>query len=421
VPSGLRLMAYDVNHDPLFTVICAPLMRWAREIWLLSSHQKMPDDVLDGLTMHKAAQVIQGNKVHDITQGPIRAIASALNQLSWSLDQAHIIRMADSTIDLTTNSPAMLKHYIRSAYSKQRDQEATRCITARGVWNHDLPPAWPTIRRFLKSTKVETNRKEAILQLLYGTTPHSHWLWKHGWQIEPVCILCKKHVDNTHILCGCAEMPPPKRTYLNWSNSLIQKKVPPKLCTTKGCLCYLDGKSTDWKQFFFDSKQPIYTDGSAKHVQLPEIAVCSAAAWQIDSQGRHRVASFQVPEGSPQSAIMAEFMALAIAAKAIPIGEDNVHIVSDCQSAISAATSIYKVDHPNSKFAGILRGTGFNLIGKYSKVAAHQSLLRPPSRAREIGGMEMIRLTFGPKRRLTPLVKKGWIMLPGARPLWVFS
>ncbi len=373
VPAAIRLMAYDATHDPLFTVISAPLVRWAREIWLLSSHHSTPDDVLDGLTMHKAAQAIAGTKVDELPQGPLRAMASALNVLGWNLEQAHIIKTNGQTIDLTCHSPAMLKFYIKRAYDCVREKEATDKIVSRGNWPHDSPPAWSTIRRFLRSTKVGKDHKEAILQLMYGTTPHSHWLWSHGWQISPTCNLCKKHIDNTHLLGGCSEMPPQNTDLRNWSDRLIQRKIPPKLATKPGYQCYIDGKPVAWELFHFDMNMPIYTDGSAKHVQLPEIAVCAAAAWQVDSQGFFRVVVFQVPQGAPQSAIMAEFRALSIAVKALVAGEGKAHIVSDCQSVITAATSRFKIDHPNSKFAGELRVSGLELVGKISKVAAHQT------------------------------------------------
>ena len=267
-----------MSHDPLFIVTCAPLVRWAREIWLLSSHHSTPDDVLDGLTMHKAAQLISCTKVEDLPQGPIRAVASALHHLGWSLDQAHIINMRDHTLDLTSQSPAMLKHYIRRAYDILRDKEATDKILNKGNWPHETPPAWGTIRRFLRSRKIVKDNKEAILQLMYGTTPHSHWLWTHGWQVSPPCNLCKKHIDNTHILSGCGELPPQEVNYSNWSARLVQKAIPPKLATKQGYQCYIDGKPVCWELFHFDITMPIYTDGSAKHVQLPEIAVCAAAA-----------------------------------------------------------------------------------------------------------------------------------------------
>jgi hypothetical protein len=373
VPASIRLLAYDVSHDPLFTTICVPLVRWAREIWLLSSQQRTPDDVLDGLTMHGASRLIANTEVEDLPQGPIRAVSAALHHLGWSLPQAHIISMNDQRLDLTTQSPAMLKHYIRRAYESLRDQEATAKITSRGHWTHDTPPAWGIIRRFLKSKKVERAHKETILQLMYGTTPHQQWLWVHGWKVSPTCDLCNKHIDDAHVLKGCGELPPQEGNFRNWSIRLRQKKVPAKLDTKNGFQCFIDGKAVDWENFYFDIAMPIYTDGSAKNVQLPEIAVCAAAAWQVDSRGVYRVVVFQMPQGSPQSAIMAEFKALSIAIRALP-ENGNAHIVSDCQSVITEATRRFKQDHPNSKFAGELRGQGLARVGKISKVAAHQTL-----------------------------------------------
>ena len=109
--------------------------------------------MLDGLTMHKATQLISGTNVEDLPQGPLRAVAAALLHLGWSLEQAHIIRMADTSLDLTSQSPAMLKHYIRRAFVSLRDKEATHAIVCRGNWPHEDPPAWGTIRRFLRSRK----------------------------------------------------------------------------------------------------------------------------------------------------------------------------------------------------------------------------------------------------------------------------
>ena len=316
---------------------------------------------------------MSSTKVDDLPQGPLRAIASALQHLGWSLDKPHIFNTKNQTLDLTTHSPAMLKHHVRRAYDILRDKEATDKIKSRGIWPHTATPAWGTIRRFQRSGKASRDQKETILQLMYGTTPHSLWLWQHGWQVSPTCNLCKKHMDNTHVLSGCSELPPQDANFIDWSDRLIQKQVPPMLATKLGHQCYVDGKPVPWKLFHFDSTMPIYTDGSAKHVQLPEIAVCAAAAWQADARGIYRVAVFQVPQGAPQSAIMAEFKAMAIACKFLVPGASKAHIISDCQSVITAATSRFKVDHPNSKFAGELRAQGLELVGRISKVAAHQT------------------------------------------------
>ena len=92
--------------------------------------------------------------------------------------------------------------------------------------------------------------------------------------------------------------------------------APPRDVVRESIRCFINGFPIEWKDFWFDPGKPIYTDGSAKDVAWPAIAVASSAAWQEDTQGRVRLAVAQVPVSYPAPAVSSEFFAYSIAARA---------------------------------------------------------------------------------------------------------
>jgi hypothetical protein len=88
---------------------------------------------------------------------------------------------------------------------------------------------------------------------------------------------------------------------------------------------------------------PVYTDGSAMHVNLPEIAQAGAAVFQVDSQGKQRSIQAKVPPDWHVSAVTAEFLALDLAARALApsyAGDRSsaplTDVVIDCQAVVQA-------------------------------------------------------------------------------------
>ncbi len=60
----------------------------------------------------------------------------------------------------------------------------------------------------------------------------------------------------------------------------------------------MNGYPAKRADFRFHHTQPIFTDGSAKNVQWPEIAVASSACFQIGNDSLHRVIAAQLPLSS---------------------------------------------------------------------------------------------------------------------------
>ncbi len=97
-------------------------------------------------------------------------------------------------------------------------------------------------------------------------------------------------------------------------------------------LYFVTGYPAKRADFRFDHSQPIFTDGSAKNVQWPEIAVASSACFQIGNVGLHRVIAAQLPPEFPISAVSSEFYAFALAADVLPIEGLVPPMLSDCQA-----------------------------------------------------------------------------------------
>jgi hypothetical protein len=107
--------------------------------------------------------------------------------------------------------------------------------------------------------------------------------------------------------------------------------------------------------FHFEQGVPIYTDGSAIHVQYPEIACSAAAAFQVDSQGKHRLLTIQNDPLGPQSAIAGEAIAVELATFGLsksPTLCDTTKLVVDCQAVINNLQSLPRALGYRHKYAG---------------------------------------------------------------------
>ena len=98
----------------------------------------------------------------------------------------------------------MLTHYLiesdeRKIEPNLHDKLRQRCE----VMSHEYEGSynWTGIRKAQRGRKVDTNVKEALLGLMYGTNPTQHWLWKHGWQASGICG--GQRDDTHHSVEGC--------------------------------------------------------------------------------------------------------------------------------------------------------------------------------------------------------------------------
>jgi hypothetical protein len=140
--------------------------------------------------------------------------------------------------------------------------------------------------------------------------------------------------------------------------------------------CSTHGFPQDWSTFQLEAGQPVYTDGSAVHVSMPEIAQGAAAVFQIDSSGKHRVIQAKVPADWHVSAATAEFLAPDLAARALaPAYAAQAHtpptdIIIDCQAVVQALRNPRDQHDYRAKYAGDLRHAHIQHLNPV-KVKAH--------------------------------------------------
>jgi hypothetical protein len=158
--------------------------------------------------------------------------------------------------------------------------------------------------------------KTALLEILHGTTPTPSWLWAHGWKIPPTCTQCGCQDNIDHMANGCAPQVNVRKLICK---ALTRIPIPEKHNLRPDVMYYINGFPVDKADFRFQHTEPIFTDGSAKNIQWPDIAVASSACIQIGSDKVQRWISAQVPSTFPISAVSSEFYAFALAADSLPL------------------------------------------------------------------------------------------------------
>jgi hypothetical protein len=116
----------------------------------------------------------------------------------------------------------------------------------------------------------------------------------------------------------------------------------------------IHGWDTPLEEFYFEQGVPVYTDGSAIHVQYPEIACSAAAAFQVDSAGKHRLLTVQNDPSGPQSAIAGEAIAVELATFGLsrsPVTQPTPLVV-DCQAVVNNLQSLPRALGYRHKYAG---------------------------------------------------------------------
>ena len=116
----------------------------------------------------------------------------------------------------------------------------------------------------------------------------------------------------------------------------------------------IHGWNTPLEEFHFEQGVPVYTDGSAVHVQYPEIACSAAAAFQVDSAGKHRLLTVQNDPLGPQSAIAGEAIAVELATYGLsrsPVSKPTPLVV-DCQAVVNNLQALPRALGYRHNYAG---------------------------------------------------------------------
>ena len=183
MPHEVTILAYKIEQDPWFTSVAQPVLRWAREVWVVSTDMhKRPGDALRFTELEQTAE-----KIYEITgkdpgvarsrgmekQDPIRATAAGLTELGWDIKSHRYIKNhKGEEFDLYFATPAMLKHKIAERMDDIRWERAQAVLKCQclGDVNREL------VQPILRSKKIGSATKSMILCLFNLAVPTDEWL-----------------------------------------------------------------------------------------------------------------------------------------------------------------------------------------------------------------------------------------------------
>jgi hypothetical protein len=268
-PASITLLAYPVSYDPGFRAVAQPIMRWAREVWMQDHPTDTHPDRLSPEELRQAQRLLVQPDREALPQGPLAAVAEALRTLQWTMALPHACGPVDNPLqyDMTIGSPSMLAHFIRRRYETVRLEHVASTLNGRPT---PLPSAdihWPLVTRFLRSSKIPTSSKAALLSFLYGAYPSPAWLWAHGWQTDNVCLHCQQPLSARHVLNGCDSTGLYDRLITALRSFPIPTPRTEDDIFTGDIVRKVQGFPDAWPQFQFVPGVPLFTDGSAIHVK----------------------------------------------------------------------------------------------------------------------------------------------------------
>ena len=339
-PRALQALVLGTHRDPYLIVVTRPLIRWAREVWIVTTETKEAGDRSDIL---RSSEIWQAWKVLEmveaknewISQGPLRGLQAALRFLGWRYPEPYVLADHHGTLlHMDEMTPALLWKLIVRAQRYKTANELDGQLRTRGLLPNDKQVHWQMVVRAVRQLKGR--EVSLLLQLIWGTLPTNWWLAQHGWATAPTCE-CGA-VDTVHHRTACVRhvwqgpaVTPEQLASVAWKTLPPGKKEVPM-----GLQCWDGGLEVDPEGFEFDPGT-IYTDGSAPGTGWDELEECGAAAIQLegraaDGNGRSlKVVRMRIG-ALPPSAVMAEHVAILLAQR---FGSANTTVVADCSAVVT--------------------------------------------------------------------------------------
>jgi hypothetical protein len=269
-------------------------------------------------------------------------------------------------LDLTVNSPGEIRSCLVAAFDSIQDERHQARLPLQVA-----PLDWPFLRQALKSRKWPPGSKSALLQLFAGLIPTRSWAYEKGHAIDPRCP-CGLIDDPPHRLQGCSHTQVAANSITPEALQRSLARLPRPYASRKALKVTINGEDTDIADFQWDTSRPLYSDGSCKYVDDPDLAIAASAVFQVTADGGTKAASMSVPEGHPCSAVCAEHMALLMVEAFTPPGQ-QVSLVVDCQALVQGfeATTAQRASYRN-KFAGYWQ-VAHQVIRDIHKVKSHMT------------------------------------------------
>jgi ribonuclease HI len=378
VPKHVCLLTVSASSHPRFKCISAPILRFAREVWVST---RMPEDLRPGdiLTPQEVVGVWWAAKgmappFGKFPQGPIRALAAALCHIGWGFPApTTMVTASGIVLDLTAGTPAMLNKNVLEDYKSLVDCQVSYHLKNREVVHENFDIDWFSIRKFLLHKAPTSRDKSCFLQYLCGTSLTPSWLHSHGWVIDHKCE-CGEINNVADWLAGC-----PARTANQQAHDLPPNKVQDTLAKQQVPIpsraygtphCLVEGEKVDPSTFRWHPGHPIYTDGSCLFGNIGILAVASCAAVQL--QPIRRTLQYALPACFPQSAVASEHVAVVVTVDKLAEG-NQADIITDCQAVVNG---VHHPDHVRLGHRNPMGGFWADIGAKVSsvtKVKAHLS------------------------------------------------
>jgi ribonuclease HI len=318
-PRCMYWLCMGAKADPAFIAYSKPIIRIAREIWLISqivqskSHHQ---DSLSAIEIHNLMNSVFSEQNESMLLNWIHTcftkfgISIGKHALSW--------QFGATTFDMTVTTKAQITDALAKIWNEK---------TMRTVCTHLDVPAFDSSIIQKEYARFSVNKRRLLVQLLSNTVytfSHAH---KIGAQTSPQCPTCGAAKDTaTHRLFECGPNPRmsnpqegvPLQKQLLWRPPPALPLKSPRVSTFWYYeIHYFKGKCTfhSVAPFHMPCDAEFFTDGSCRGSPTSRVMASGAAAYLHSGEqnnGIYRAVTWAVPEDLPQSSFTGEFLGLRL-------------------------------------------------------------------------------------------------------------
>jgi len=387
--------AVAVDYDPAPAVAVAPIVRYAKEVWMAAAHRPPTEaipfkDVVLGF-LEVLNSYVPGALWKKFVAGPASAAIASATRIGWRFGSPTVlVDMKGKQIDLTTISPDMLKPQLVEAYvNSSLSKGLSQILSGPAFVDVDMSPYFsqgvclgPIQALFRSKSKLPGMLKPRLLASVAGG------LWtkvdnvKAGLSEDDLCELCGLARDTPRHRCyECSaskhlwEILPAAwlreaRSATVESDLLYLRCLAPDhaslLPEVGDSIHYFVGNDADSDvPFAFDPKDgDVFPDGSCLWPTVKKLARAGWAAVQVAKDGTLLKGVYgTVPREVPQTSLAAEYQG---AKAVVDLAIDPITVRGDCDAVVS---SLKAPCHNGRDFA--MSGAFWRAVARHHGILHH--------------------------------------------------
>ena len=192
-----------LEGDPPWRACCAPIIRWAKEVWILQT--RAFDWALGWGELRAGWDSVFSRDDHSWTKvsGPISALRMSLFRLGWTMPGfTTIVDDFGREISLTLSSPKLIKVLCREAVFRSLERDSGDKLKAGGRLCWDVP------KTLLASRKISGKKKGMIRALSTNACWTAGDAADLGYPVSSLCALgcgCKDTLFHRIWVCPCVQ------------------------------------------------------------------------------------------------------------------------------------------------------------------------------------------------------------------------